>query len=84
MSASAPLGRPSTNTGSVDAACTSATIRTLSVSDVISQAAATSFIHIVMLAASQASHSMRNTGSRKGPSAVFGGAGASGFIGHQA
>ena len=41
----------------------------LSVSEVMSQAAATSFIHIVMLAASQASHSMRKTGLRSGVSA---------------
>ena len=68
MSASAPLGRPSTNTGNVEAACTSATITALSVSDVISHAAATSFIHMVTLAASQASQSMRNTGPLSGAS----------------
>ena len=43
MSASAPLGRPSRNTGSVGV-CTSATITGEVVSEVISQAAATSFI----------------------------------------
>ena len=69
MSASAPLGRPSRKTGSVDAAETRATITALSVSCVISQAAATTFIHIVRLAASQASQSIRNTGRRSGCSA---------------
>src|SRR5262245_702207 len=69
MSASAPLGRPSRKTGSVDAVCTSATSTGLVVSVVISQAAATSFIHIVTLAASQAVQSMRNTGVAKGASA---------------
>ena len=38
----------------------------LVVSVVISQAAATSFIHMVMLAASQASHNMRKTRFSKG------------------
>ena len=66
MSAIAPLGSPSRNTGSVEAVCTSATITGLVVSVVISQAAATSFIHIVMLAASQASHSMRKVRSFSG------------------
>ena len=47
----APLGRPNRNTGSVEAAVTRATITGLVVSVVISQAAATSFIHMVMLAA---------------------------------
>ena len=84
MSAIAPLGRPSTNTGSVEAACTSATITTLSVSEVISHAAATSFIHIVRLAASQASHSMRKTGLRSGVSAEGEGASASAAMGLQA
>ena len=69
MSAIAPLGRPSRNTGSVDAVCTSATHTGLGASEVISQAAATSFIHMVTLAASQASHSMRKTGLRSGSSA---------------
>ena len=66
MSASAPLGRPSRNTGSVEAVCTSATSTGEVVSEVISQAAATSFIHIEMLAASQVNHNMRNTGSASG------------------
>ena len=69
MSASAPLPRPSTNTGKVEAVATSATIAGLSVSEVISQAAATSFIHIVRLAVIQVNQSMRNTGSRSGASA---------------
>ena len=62
MSASAPLGSPSTNTGRVDAVCTSATQIGKVVSDVIIQAAATSFIHCETLAASQVNHNMRNTG----------------------
>jgi hypothetical protein len=74
MSASAPLGRPSRNTGSVEAVCTSATSTGLVVNVVISQAAATSFIHIVMLAASQASQSMRKTGVANGASAEVAGA----------
>jgi hypothetical protein len=68
MSASAPLGRPSRNTGSVDAVCTSATQIGVAVSDVIIQAAATSFIHMLMLAISQVIHSMRKTGSLNGAS----------------
>ena len=51
MSAIAPLASPSRNTGSVDAAGTRATNTGLAVSVVTSQAAATSFIHMVMLAA---------------------------------
>jgi hypothetical protein len=42
----------------------------LVVNEVISHAAATSFIHIVKFAASQASHNIRKTGSRKGASAA--------------
>src|SRR6187402_369013 len=70
MSAIAPLGRPSRNTGRVEAVCTRATITGLVVNVVISQAAATSFIHIVMFAASQASQSMRKVGSFSGVSAA--------------
>jgi hypothetical protein len=66
MSANAPLGRPSRNTGSVEAVCTIATITGLVVSDVITQAAVTSFIHIEMLAANVASHRLRNTPVRNG------------------
>src|SRR6218665_1639485 len=71
MSASAPLGRPSKNTGSVDADCTSATRIGELVSVVISQAAATSFIHMQVLAVTQVSHNMRNTGIVSGASAVI-------------
>jgi hypothetical protein len=53
-------------TGTVDAACTMATMKALSLSEVISHAETTSFIHIVKLAASHASHSMRKTGWRSG------------------
>ena len=66
MSASAPLGRPSRNTGSVDAVCTMATISGLVVNEVMTQAAVTSFIHIAMLAAKQASHRLRKTAPRNG------------------
>ena len=66
MSASAPLGRPSRNTGRVEADCTSATSTGEVVSVVISHAAATSFIHMQVLAATQVSHSMRNTGTDRG------------------
>ena len=67
MSAKAPLGKPSRNTGRVDAVCTSATQMGEVVKDVIIQAAATSFIHIEILAANQVHHSMRNTGIFSGP-----------------
>src|SRR5690349_8204264 len=66
MSANAPLGKPSRKTGSVDADCTRATHRGEGASDVMSHAAATSFIHIVVLATIQVAHSMRNTGLRNG------------------
>src|SRR5574343_1070548 len=69
MSASAPEGRPSRNTGRVEAADTSATMVVLSVSVVISHAAAASLVHMVMLAASQASHNIRKTGPCSGASA---------------
>ena len=62
MSASAPLGRPSKKTGSVDAVCTRATSTGEVVSEVIIQAAATSFIHMQMLAASVTPQSMRKLG----------------------
>src|SRR3954469_15927585 len=74
MSASAPLGSPRMNTGSVDADCTSATHSGEGASDVISHAAATSFIHIEVLAANQVSHSIRNTGLLRGPKVVASGA----------
>ena len=66
MSASAPLGSPSRNTGRLDADCTSATIAGEAVSEVIIQADATSFIHMQMLEANQTPHSMRNTGCPSG------------------
>ena len=69
MSASAPLGMPSRNTGKVAAVCTSATHNAESVSDVISQAAATSLIHMHRLAISQVLHNMRNTGRFSGANA---------------
>ena len=69
MSASAPLGRPSKNTGRVDAVCTSATQIGEVVIDVIIHAAATSFIHMQILATSQVHHSMRKTGSFNGSQA---------------
>ena len=70
MSAIAPLGRPSRNTGKVEADCTSATQIGEVVIEVISQAPATSLIHMQMLAVSQVPHSMRYTGSLSGPQAV--------------
>src|SRR4029079_7186830 len=69
MSANAPLGSPSMNTGSVEADCTSATQSGEGPSDVMSHAPATSFIHIEVLAAIQVSHNMRNTGRRSGAKA---------------
>src|SRR4051794_33321382 len=69
MSASAPLGRPSRKTGMVAADCTSATQIGEVVMDVIIQAAATSFIHMQMLATSQVVQSMRNTGRWNGAQA---------------
>src|SRR6185369_6231865 len=69
MSANAPLGSPSMNTGSVEADCTSATQSGDGPSEVISHAAATSFIHIEVLAAIQVIHNMRNTGRRSGAKA---------------
>ena len=66
MSASAPLGRPSRNTGAVEAVCTSATSTGEVVSVVISHAVATSFIHMQVLATIQVAQSMRNTGTDSG------------------
>ena len=70
MSASAPLGRPSRNTGRVEADCTSATITGEVVSEVIIHAAATSFIHMQVLAATQVIHSRRKVGAVSGSSAA--------------
>src|SRR5258706_13830816 len=66
MSASAPLGRPRRNTGSEEAVCTSAISIGEVVSEVISHAAATSFIHMQTLETSHTSHSIRKVGSRNG------------------
>lgn len=66
MSARAPLGRPRRNTGAVDAVCTSATSTGEVVSVVMSQAVATSFIHMQVLATIQVPQSMRNTGTESG------------------
>src|SRR5690606_36565254 len=74
MSASAPLGSPSRNTGIVAAVCTSATITGDVVSEVISHAAATSFIDMHALAVTQTIHSVRNTGSARGANAAVGSA----------
>ena len=70
MSASAPLGSPSRNTGRVDADWTSATQIGVLVSVVIVQAAATSVIHMHRLAVSQVLQSRRKTGTLSGSSAV--------------
>ena len=56
MSAKAPLGTPSSSTGKVDAVCTNAMRVAELVRDVIIQAAATSFIHMQILATSHTSH----------------------------
>src|SRR5437763_11362511 len=72
MSASAPLGTPSRNTGSVEADCTRATITGALASEVMSQAAATSFIHMHTLAVTHTPHSMRKTGWASGAQAVTG------------
>src|SRR5204862_6822755 len=66
MSAIAPLGTPSRNTGAVETDCTSATITSDTDSEVISHAAATSFIHMQALAVTHPPHSMRNTGCASG------------------
>ena len=50
----------------MEAVCTSATITGLVVSEVMTQAAVTSFIHIATLAANVASHRLRKTVVRNG------------------
>ena len=75
MSASAPLGKPSRKTGSVDAVCTKATQIGEVVKDVIIQAAATSFIHMQMLAVNQVPHNILKTGIFRGPQTVGSAAG---------
>src|SRR5512143_3728338 len=66
MSASAPAGRASRKTGAELAACTSATIRGLGASEVISQPAPTSCIQEPMFDATDAIHNMRNTRLERG------------------
>src|SRR5258706_1550192 len=66
MSAKAPLGRPSRKTGSDEAVCTSAMRLGEVVREVISNAAATSFIHTQMFEAIHTSQSMRKVGRRNG------------------
>jgi hypothetical protein len=70
ISASAPHGSASRNIGSVDAVCTRATSTGSPETVVISHAAATSHIHMQMLAASQAVQSIRNDRMRSGLHAV--------------
>src|SRR5258706_4262674 len=66
MAATARLGSASRNTGSEDAVWTGAISVGEVVSVVMSRAAATSFIHMQVLDASQTSHSMRNVGYLSG------------------
>ena len=75
MSASAPLGMPSRNTGAAAADCTSATMTGECVSEVISQAAATSFMPMQMLAVTQTIQSVRKVGIASGAQADAGSAG---------
>jgi len=71
MSARAPLPRPSRNTGSVEAVCTSATITGEGVNVLINHAAATSFIHFVVFATNQTHHNTRKAGSANGRHAAL-------------
>jgi hypothetical protein len=66
MSASAPLGTPRMKTGNVDAVCTRATISGEVLNEVMSHAAATSFIHMHKLASSHPVQRIRNTGLLNG------------------
>src|SRR6266576_2189538 len=66
MSASAPAGRASRNSGRVVAACTSETMSGDGASNVINHAAAESCIHVPMLETTSAIHSARNSGRRNG------------------
>src|SRR3569623_3007572 len=61
MSASAPAGTASRNTGAVVAACTSATISGVGANDVMSHPAPPSCIQDPMLEMMDANHSMRKT-----------------------
>src|SRR5260221_6900344 len=66
MSGGAPGGSPGRNPGREEAVCTNAINIGEVVSEVISHAAATSFIHMQMLETSHTSHSIRKVGSRRG------------------
>src|SRR5947209_13729326 len=66
MSANAPAGRITRNTGNMVAACTSPTIKGDIVSCVISQPAPTFCIHVPVYEMTAATHSERNSGSRNG------------------
>src|SRR4029077_18220753 len=66
ISARAPPGRASRNSGRVVAACTSDTIKGVGASSVINQAAAASCIHVPMLETTSEIHSARNNGRRNG------------------
>src|SRR2546428_3391686 len=66
MSARAPAGRASRNSGRVVAACTSETMSGDGASNVINHAAAESCIHVPMLETTSAIHSARNSGRRNG------------------
>src|SRR5690606_27231859 len=67
MSASAPAGRASKNSGRVVAACTSATSSELGDNEVISHPAPTSCIQVAMLEMIEAIHRARKTGKLSGP-----------------
>lgn len=69
ISANAPLGTPSRNTGKVDAACTSATRKGEVVRLVINQPAATSLAHMTVFATIQTSQRRRKTGPASGSNA---------------
>ena len=66
MSARAPAGRITRNTGNATAACTSPTINGDMVSMVIIQPAPTACIHVPMYEMMAAIHRARNRGSRNG------------------
>src|SRR5215469_3850294 len=66
MSANAPAGRLTQNTGAVVAACTRLTISGDMVSDVISQPAQAFYIQVPVEELTAANHRERNRGSRSG------------------
>src|SRR5215217_4892060 len=72
ISAMAPAGRPTRNSGRFDIVVSSATGTGELVSDVISQAAATPCMSEPMFDASAASQSARKTGRASGPQAELG------------